>query len=117
MAKSDTKKVRSKEIVVVCENDIPQSTYFEGNGFKIIAKVEKGQYIVTRYGWSGDPEVGESIVVTAKDTVKLMESYKVPTPEALVEAVGNRFARKEAHKCFDKIKLSLQRRGVPYTIK
>ena len=117
MAKSDTSKVRSKEIVVVCDNDVPQAIYFEGNGLKIIAKVEKGKYTVTRYGWSGTPEAEESLVVTAKDTIKLMESFKVPTPEALVEAVGNRFARKESHKCFGKIKLSLQRRGIPYTIK
>ena len=79
--------------------------------------MEKGQYILTRYGWDEDPGKGESLVVSAKDTVKLMDSLKVKNPDTLIRALGRRFALKEPHNSFAKIRTSLERRGIPYKIK
>lgn len=100
MAKSDTKKKRSPEISIIWKDDVPEATYFKGNGYSIVAKVENGKYILTRYGWDEDPEKGESIVVSPKDT--------------LIKALGKRFALKEPHNSFVKILTSLGRRGIPY---
>ena len=105
MAKSDVKKLRSPEIEVVKKDNGPEATYF---------KVENGKYILTRYGWDEDPEKGESIVVSAKDTLRLMDSLKVRHPETLIKALGKRFALKEPHNSFVKIQTSLQRRGIPF---
>ena len=115
MAKSDVKKIKSPEIGVVKNGNVVESTYFDRNGYKIVAKVENGQYILTRYGagW-GDPEKGESIVVSASDTRKLMDSLKVKHPDTLVMTLGKRFALKEPHNSFVKIMTSLQRRGIPF---
>ena len=76
--------------------------------------MEKGKYIITRYGWEEDPERGESMVVSAKDTLRLMDSLKVKKPETLIKALGKRFALKEPHNSYFKIETSLQRRGIPY---
>ena len=64
-------------------------------------------------GW-GDPETGESIVVSPNDTRKLMDSLKVKHPETLIKSLGKRFALKEPHNSFVKIMTSLQRRGIPF---
>ena len=114
MAKSDTKKQRSPEIGIVWKDNVPESTYFNRNGYSIVAKVEKGQFILTRYGWDEDPEKGESLVVSAKDTVRLMDSLKVKHHDTLIKALGKRFALKEPHNSFVKILTSLERRGIPY---
>lgn len=114
MAKSDIKKQKSAQIEIIWNADVPEASYFKGNGYSIVAKVEKGQYILTRYGWDEDPEKGESIVVSAKDTLRLMDSLKVKHPETLVRALGKRFALKEPHNSFVKIMTSLERRGIPY---
>lgn len=114
MAKSDTKKLRSPEIEVVWNGNVPEATYFNRNGYRIVAKVEKGQYILTRYGWDEDPEKGESLVVSAKDTVKLMDSLRVKKPETLIKVLGKKFALKEPHNSFVKIQTSLVRRGIPF---
>lgn len=116
-AKSDTKKQRSPEIEIVWKDNVPEATYFNRNGYSIVAKVEKGQYILTRYGWGEDPAQGESLIVSAKDTLKLMDSLKVKHPETLIKALGKRFALKEPHNSFVKILTSLERRGVPYVRK
>ena len=117
MAKSDTKKQRSPQIEVVWKDNVPESTYFNRDGYSIIAKVEKGQFILTRYGWDEDPGKGESLVVSAKDTLRLMDSLKVRKPETLIKALGKRFALKEPHNSFIKIQTSLERRGIPYVRK
>ncbi len=114
MAKSDVKKLRSPEIDVVMKDNGPEATYFKSNGYSIVAKVENGKYILTRYGWDEDPEKGESIVVSAKDTLRLMDSLKARHPESLIKALGRRFALKEPHNSFVKILTSLQRRGIPF---
>ena len=114
MAKSDTKKQRSPEIGIVWKDNVPESTYFNRNGYSIVAKVEKGRFILTRYGWDEDPEKGESLVVSAKDTVRLMDSLKVKHHDTLIKALGRRFALKEPHNSFVKILTSLERRGIPY---
>ena len=114
MAKSDTKKVRVPKIEIVWKENVPEATYFKRDEYSIVAKVEKGQYILTRYGWDEDPAKGESVVVSAKDTLRLMDSLKVKNPDTLVKALGNRFALKEPHNCFVKIQTSLQRRGIPF---
>lgn len=115
MPKSDVKKLRSPEINVVFNGNVPEATYFDRNGYNIVAKVENGKFILARsgQGW-GDPEKGESIVVSAKDTLRLMESLKVKKAETLLKALGKRFALKEPHNCFFKIITSLQRRGIPF---
>ena len=114
MAKSDVKKQRSPEIKVVFKDNGPEATYFKSNGFCIVAKVENGKYILTRYGWDGDPEKGESLVVSAKDTLRLMDSLRVKNHDTLIKALGRRFALKEPHNSFVKIQTSLERRGIPY---
>ena len=76
--------------------------------------MENGQYILTRFGWDEDPEKGESLVVSAKDTRKLMDSLRVKNPDTLIRALGKRFALKEPHNSFVKIQTSLDRRGIPY---
>ena len=113
-AKKDTKKQRSPEIEVIWKENVPEAVYFDRNGYSIVAKVEKGQYILTRYGWGEDPEKGESIVVSAKDTLRLMDSLKVKKADTLIKALGKRFALKEPHNSFVKILISLERRGIPY---
>ena len=115
MAKSDTKKLRSPEIPVVYNGNFPEAVYFDRNGYKIVAKVENGQFIMTRCGegW-GDPEKGETIVVTPNNTTRLKESLKVKNADTLLKALGKRFALKEPHLAFGKILTSLQRRGIPF---
>ena len=113
-AKSDTKKQRSPEIEIVWKEKVPEATYFNRNGYSIVAKVENGQYILTRFGWGEDPEQGESLVVSAKDTLRLMDSLKVKHPDTLIKTLGKRFALKEPHNSFVKILTSLERRGIPY---
>ena len=117
MAKSDIKKQRSPEIEVVWKDKVPEATYFKREEYSIVAKVENGQYILTRYGWDEDPAKGESLVVSARDTRKLMDSLKVKNPDTLVKALGRRFALKEPHNAFVKIQTSLDRRGIPYVRK
>ena len=114
MAKSDTKKLKSPEIEVIWKDNVPEATYFNRNGYRIVAKVENGQYIVTRYGWGEDPEKGESIVVSANNTVRLKDSLKVKHSDTLIKALGKRFALKEPHNSFVKILTSLERRGIPF---
>ena len=113
-AKKDTKKQRSPEIEVIWKESVPEAVYFDRNGYSIVAKVEKGQYILTRYGWGEDLEKGESLVVSAKDTLRLMDSLKVKKADTLIKALGKRFALKEPHNSFVKILVSLERRGIPY---
>jgi hypothetical protein len=110
-AKSDTRKQKSPEIIVIWKDNVPEATYFDRNGYKIVAKVENGQYIVTRYGW-GEGE--ESIVVSPNNTVKLKDSLKVKNNDTLIKVLGKRFALKEPHNSFVKILTSLERRGIPY---
>ena len=114
MAKSDTKKLRSPEIEIIWKYNVPEATYFNRNGYSIVAKVEKGQYILTRYGWDEDPAKGESLIVSPNATRKLMDSLKVKHHETLIKALGKRFALKEPHNSFVKILISLERRGIPY---
>ncbi|MBR6858200.1 MAG: hypothetical protein IKM75_02575 [Bacteroidales bacterium] len=116
MAKSDTKKVKSPEIPVVYNGNNPEAVYFDRNGYKIVAKVENGQFILTRTGggWGEDPEKGESIVVTPNNTTRLKESLKVKNADTMLKALGRRFALKEPHNAFGKIITSLQRRGIPF---
>ena len=117
MAKSDTKKQKSPEIEVIWKDNVPEAVYFDRNGYKIVAKVENGQYIVTRYGWGEDPEKGESIIVSANNTVRLKDSLKVKHSDTLIKTLGKRFALKEPHNSFVKILTSLERRGIPYVRK
>ncbi len=114
MAKSDTRKIRSPKIEIIWKDNVPEATYFRGNGYSIVAKVENGRYILTRYGWNEDPAKGESIVVSESNTVKLKDSLRVKNDDTLVKALGNRFALKEPHNSFVKIQTSLDRRGIPY---
>lgn len=88
MAKSDTKKLRSPQIEVCWNGDVPEATYFKREEY--------------------------SIIVSPKDTIRLMDSLKVKKPETLIKALGNRFALKEPHNSFVKIQTSLDRRGIPY---
>ncbi len=115
MAKSDTKKKRSPEIEVVYNGNWPEAVYFDRNGYKIVAKVENGQFILARWGegW-GDPEKGESIVVSPNNTSRLKESLKVKNADTMLKALGKRFALREPHLAFVKILTSLERRGIPY---
>lgn len=114
MAKSDTKKQKSPEIEVIWKDNVPEATYFDRNGYRIVAKVENSQYIVTRYGWGEEPEKGESIIVSPNNTVRLKDSLKVKHSDTLIKALGKRFALKEPHNSFVKILTSLERRGIPY---
>ena len=113
-AKNDTKKQRSPEIEIVWKDNVPEATYFNQNGYSIKAKVQKGQFIITRNGWDEDPETTESLVVSVNDTVKLKDSLKVKHNDTLIKALGRRFALKEPHNAFVKIQTSLDRRGIPY---
>ena len=113
-AKSDTKKQRSPEIGIVWKDNVPEATYFNRNGYSIVAKVENGQFIMTRDGWDDDPEKAESVIVSQQNTAKLKDSLKVKHPESLLKALGKRFALKEPHNAFVKILTSLERRGIPY---
>ena len=113
-AKSDTKKQRSPEIEIVWKDNVPEATYFNRNGYSIVAKVENGQFIMTRDGWDDDPEKAESVIVSQQNTAKLKDSLKVKHPESLLKALGKRFALKEPHNAFIKILTSLERRGIPY---
>ena len=113
-AKSDTKKQRSPEIWIVWKDNVPEATYFNRNGYSIVAKVENGQFIMTRDGWDDDPEKAESVIVSQQNTAKLKDSLKVKHPESLLKALGKRFALKEPHNAFIKILTSLERRGIPY---
>ena len=112
--KSDTKKQRSPEIGIVWKDNVPEATYFNRNGYSIVAKVENGQFIMTRDGWDDDPEKAESVIVSQQNTAKLKDSLKVKHPESLLKALGKRFALKEPHNAFIKILTSLERRGIPY---
>ena len=103
MAKSVTMKQRSPEIGIVWNENVPQATYFKSDGYCIVAKVENGQYILARYGWDEDPQKGECVIVSPKDT--------------LIKSLGKRFALKEPHNSFVKILASLERRGIPYVRK
>ena len=114
MAKSDIKKQRSPEIAIVWNGNVPEATYFKREEYHIEAKVEKGQYILTRTGWDENPDKSETITVSAKDTLRLMESLRVKNPDTLIRALGKRFALKEPHNSFIKIQTSLERRGIPY---
>ncbi|MBO7602852.1 MAG: hypothetical protein J6S97_00370 [Bacteroidales bacterium] len=114
MAKSDIKKQRSPQIEIVWNEKVPQACYFKSNAYSIIAKVEKGQYILTRYGWDEDPQKGESIIVSPADTRRLMENLKVKNADTLIKVLGKKFALKEPHNSFVKILTSLERRGIPY---
>ena len=113
-AKSDTKKQKSPDIEVIWKDNVPEAVYFDRNGFKIVAKVENGQYILTRSGWG---EGDESIIVSPNNTVKLKDSLKVKHSDTLIKALGKRFALKEPHNSFVKIVTSLERRGIPYVRK
>ena len=113
-AKSDTKKLRSPQIEITWKDKVPMATYFNRNGYSIVAKVEKGQFILTRDGWDDDPEKGESLVVSANDTARLKDSLRVKNNDTLIKALGKRFALKEPHNAFVKIQTSLDRRGIPY---
>lgn len=117
MAKSDTKKQRSQEIQVTWKENVPEATYFKSNEYAIAAKVEKGSYVLTRCGWDADPEKAESLVVSANDTRRLMETLSVKKPDTLIRVLGKKFALKEPHNSFVKIQTSLDRRGIPYKIK
>ena len=113
-AKSDTKKQRSPEIEIVWKGNVPEATYFNSYGYSIVAKVENGQFILTRDGWDDNPDKGESIVVSQLNTAKLKDSLRVKHPDSLLKALGRRFALKEPHNSFIKIATSLQRRGIPF---
>ena len=113
-AKSDTKKKRCPEIEVIWKDNVPEATYFDRNGYRIVAKVENGKFILTRWGWDENPNRGESITVSEKDTIRLMESLDVKKPETLLRVLGKKFALKEPHNSFIKIQTSLERRGIPY---
>lgn len=116
MAKSDSKKLRSPEIAVTVNGSSAEAVYFDRNGYKIVAKVEAGQFILSRcgQGWGEDPEVGESILVSPNNTARLKDSLKVKNNDTLLRVLGKKFALKEPHKSFGKILLSLERRGIPY---
>ena len=116
-AKKDIKKQRSPEIEIVWKDNVPEATYFNRDGYSIVAKVEKGQFILTRDGWDDDPEKGESLVVSAKDTARLKDSLRVKNNDTLIKALGRRFALKEPHNAFAKIRTSLERRGIPFVKK
>ena len=116
-AKSDTKKKRSPEIEIIWKDKVPEATYFNRNGYSIVAKVEKGRFILSRDGWDDDPEKGESLVVSVNDTARLKDSLRVKNDDTLIKALGRRFALKEPHNAFVKIQTSLERRGIPYVKK
>lgn len=114
MAKSDNKKQRSPETVVEWKENVPVATFFKSAEYCICARVEKGKFILTRFGWEEDPAKGECLSVAAKDTARLMESLRVKNPDTLLRVLGKRYAVKEPHNAFFKIQTSLDRRGIPY---
>ena len=113
-AKSDTKKQRSPEIEIAWKDNVPEATYFKRNDYSIVAKVENGQFIMARDGWDDDPEKKDIVTVSQFYTAKLKDSLKVKQPDALLKALGKRFALKEPHKAFGKILMSLERRGIRF---
>ena len=113
-AKKDTKKQRGPEIEVVWKDNVPEVTYFERNGYKTVAKVQNGQFILTWDGWDEDPDKAQGVVATAADTRRLMDSLKVKNPDTLLRVLGKKFALKEPHRAHLKILTSLDRRGIPY---
>lgn len=117
MAKTNKTKQRSPQIDVIWKDVVPEATYFSSNEYSIIAKVENGKYILTRYGWDEDPGKGESLIVSARDTSRLKESLRVKNHDTLIKVLGKKFALKEPHNSFAKIRTSLDRRGIPYEIK
>lgn len=117
MAKSDKTKQRAPQIEVIWKDNVPEAKYFSSKDYSISAKVEDGKYILTRYGWDEDPGKGESIVVSARDTSKLKESLRVKNHDTLIKVLGKKFALKEPHNSFAKIRTSLDRRGIPYELK
>ena len=117
MAKSDKIKLKSPQIEVIWKDNVPEASYFKSNEYSISAKVDNGKFILTRFGWDEDPGKGESIVVSAKDTARLKESLRVKNHDTLIKALGKRFALKEPHNAFAKIRTSLDRRGIPYELK
>ena len=116
-AKKDTRKQRSPEIEIVWKDNVPEAIYFNRNGYSIVAKVEKGKFILTRDGWDDDPKNSESLVVSVNDTARLKESLRVKNNDTLIRALGKRFALKEPHNAFVKIQASLERRGIPFVKK
>ena len=113
-AKSDVKKKRSPEIEIVWKDNVPEATYFNRNGYSIVAKVDNGQFIMTRDGWDDDPEKKDIVTVSQLYTAKLKESLKVKQSDSLLKALGKRFALKEPHNSFVKILISLERRGIRF---
>ena len=113
-AKKDTKKQRTPEIEVIWKDSVPEATYFDRNGYKTVAKVEKGQFILSWDGWDEDPDKAQCIVVSAADTRRLMDSLHVKNPDTLIRVLGKKFALKEPHRAHLKILTSLDRRGIPY---
>ena len=113
-AKSDTKKQRSPEIEIVWKDNVPEATYFNRNGYSIVAKVENGQFIMARDGWDDDPEKKDVVTVSQLYTSKLKDSLKVKQSDSLLKALGKRFALKEPHNSFVKILISLERRGIRF---
>ena len=114
MAKSDIKKQKSSNFEVVWKENVPEVTYYNSYGYSIVAKVENGQFILTRDGWDDDPNNAESVTVSPMHTDRLKASFKVKHSESLLKAIGRRFAQNEPHKAYAKILTSLDRRGIPY---
>ena len=114
MAKTDSKKQRSPQIGILWNGNVPEATYFKREEYRIVAKVENGKYILERFGGDEAPDKGERIVVSAKDTLRLMDSLRVKNPDTLIKTLGKKFALKEPHNSFVKIQTSLQRRGIPF---
>ena len=113
-AKSDTKKQRSPEIEIVWKDNVPEATYFNRNGYSIVAKVENGQFILVRDGWDDDPVKKDIVTVSQFHTAKLKDSLKVKQADSLLKVLGKKFALKEPHKAFGKILMSLERRGIRF---
>ena len=113
-AKKDIKKTKGPEIQIIWKDKVPEATYFERNGYKTVATVEKGRFILTWDGWDEDPDKAQSIVVSPADTARLMDSLKVKNPDTLLRVLGKKFALKEPHSAHLKIMTSLERRGIPY---
>ena len=116
-AKKDTKKTKGPEIEIVWKDNVPEAKYFERNGYKTVAKVEKGQFILIWDGWDEDPDKAQRIVVSPADTARLKDSLKVKNPDTLLRVLGKKFALKEPHNAHLKIMTSLDRRGIPYVLK
>ncbi|MBR0534269.1 MAG: hypothetical protein IJK19_06230 [Bacteroidales bacterium] len=114
MAKSDIKKQRSSNIEIVWKENVPQATYYNRAGYSIVAKVENGQFILTRDGWDDDPKNAEGVIVSPMHTARLKDSFNVKHSDTLLKAIGRRFAQNEPHKAYARILTSLDRRGIPY---